>query len=742
MAKKRGKDTQDNIVLYLSTYPPRECGIATFTEDLTSAMDKRFNPATKSRVIALNDTTTSLYNYENKVLGQIAADNIEEYVSVAQKINGLDEVKLVNIQHEFGIFGGRWGDYLIPFLQVLHKPVVTTFHSVLPKPDEFLRRLVRLISERSVTVLVMNERSKKMLESDYGIPWPKILLVPHGIPQTTFDPSEPFKRELGLDGKIVLSTFGLLSGSKGIEYALRALTKVISRFPNIIYLIIGATHPVVRENEGERYRNFLLREARRLGLQDHVRFYNKYLTLPELIDHLKATDVYVSPTLNREQSVSGTISYALGCGRPVVSTATEYAKHIINSGNGRLVKFKNPPSFAQALLELIRDEKLVKSMGQGAYESTRHMTWPNVAAQHLKVYKKCVDIDAEEKKLPEVKLDHLTRLTDGFGILHHARYSRPERRFGYSLDDNARALMVCAQYYAKNPKDEVLKLMQTYLDFMRFMQRKNGTFARLANMQKRRDNVYDEDVLGRGVWALGYFLWSNPGTQGLLSQAEEMFRRAIKLTPKLNAPRAVAFAMAGLYYYLKRHPKAAVMNIFLKLANRELNFYKRSATYDWHWFEDRLTYSNSKLSESLFYAYDLTKDKKYLEIAEKTFGFLRGITFEKRYYVPIGQAGWYVRHKNRSYFDQQPEDASSMVQTKAVAYKVTGDKRHADDAIKAFHWFLGKNHLGIMVYDEVTGGCHDGLGQYAMNLNQGAESTISYLLARLALDIPQIKNEL
>ncbi len=325
-----------NVIVYLATYPPRECGIATFSQDLVTAIDKRFNPATKSKVIALNESDTSIYNYDNRVIEQIPASSLERYVTLAEEINSQERIKLVNIQHEFGIFGGSWGDYLIPFLQVLKKPVVVAFHSVISKPDDYLKKVVALIAEKTRAIVVMNKHSKEVLEKEYQVPRSKIFVTPHGIPQTTFDPPGDSKTAFGFEGRTVLSTFGLISRDKGIEYAIRALPRVISEFPDILYIILGETHPVVRQQEGEAYRNFLNQEVERLGLANHVKFYNKYVTVEEIVQYLKSSDVYISPTVNLEQSVSGTLSYALGCGRPVVSTPTVYAQQMINDQNGLL----------------------------------------------------------------------------------------------------------------------------------------------------------------------------------------------------------------------------------------------------------------------------------------------------------------------------------------------------------------------------------------------------------------------
>ncbi|MEK7561179.1 MAG: glycosyltransferase [Patescibacteria group bacterium] len=736
MISRIGHDHQ--YILYLSTFPPRECGIATFTQDLATAFDRRFNPAVKARVFALNEEQTTLYNYAPRVMGAIGAKNIENYVALAEQINADERIRVVNIQHEFGIFGGEWGSYLIPFLQVIKKPLVVTFHSILPKPDDNLRHTVCLIGDKAQRLIVMNQRSGAILTADYGIPQEKIALIPHGIPQTTFEVTKSAKEALGLKGNLVLSTFGLISRDKGIEYAIRALTPVVKKFPNVRYLVLGATHPVVRRSDGEAYRNFLYHETQRLNLGGHVQFYDKYLTIDEIISYLKASDIYISTAVNPRQSVSGTLSYALGCGRAAVSTPTEYARHIIDDKNGVLVKFRNSKTVSDAVIELLSDEKRLHAMHRHAYETTRRMTWPNVAGEYFRVYRDLTPLRTEEKKLPDIKLEQMMRLTDKFGVLHHARYAKPEKRFGYSLDDNARALIVATRSYTLEPRPETLSAIKTYLSFIRFVQRPDGRFSRIVTSQKEPDNAFDEDVQGRGIWALGVAASADAIPPKEADGAREMFQRAIPDLSGLSAPRAMAFAMTGLYHYLRRYPDNKIHALLTRLADRQLELYKKTASPDWHWFEDCLTYSNSKLSEALFLAYDLTKKPAYLDAAEKTLAFLSRVTFEPKHYSPIGQNGWYFRYKKRAYFDQQPEDTASMVETKIAAWRVTGKKQHLADAFTAFQWFLGKNHLKQMVYDEVTGGCHDGLDRYAMNLNQGAESTLSYLLARLAFEQPGV----
>ncbi len=728
-------------VLQISSFPPRECGIATFTQDLVFALNKKFNPVVKTRVVALNDQPTSIYNYSKLVTQEISATDLGHYVRLAQEINRRSDVKLVNIQHEFGLFGGEWGDFIIPFLQALQKPAIVTFHCVLPNPDEHLRKVVSSIAEFAKVIVVMNTRSAETLETDYALPKSKLALIPHGIPQVVFETSDKAKQELGLEGKMVLSTFGHLSQDKGVEYAIRALPQVVKQFPNLLYIVIGATHPNIQREYGEAYRNFLIAEVKRLGLGEHVKFYNKYLTIEEVVTYLKATDIYISPSINVGQSVSGTLAYALGCGRPIISTATEYAKYIIDESNGALVKPKTSSGITRALLDMLSDQKYMKAMSATAYEKSRTMIWPNVAAEYFNLYKKFADVRSEETKLPELKFDHLLRLTDERGVMHHARYAKPERRFGYSLDDNARALLAAAKRYVSAPSQELLSAMHTYLRYIKFVSKPSGYFSNIVSSQGRPDKTNTEDVLGRTVAALG-FAASHPALPTeIQTEAKTLLAKPLRVLGRLTSPRAIAFAMTGLATLIERQPQFATLRTFKTLAERQYGFYAKVASADWRWFEEQLTYSNSKLPESLYCAYTLLKQKKYLKAAEESLDFLRGITFRKEYYVPIGQNGWYFRDKARAYFDQQPEDAATMVETKMVAWKTTGNKKHLADAFRTFQWFLGKNHLNQMVYDEVTGGCHDGLGQYAMNLNQGAESTISYLLARLALedaDLPTI----
>lgn len=726
-------------ILYLSSFPPRECGIATFTQDLTNAIDKEFCPSLKSKILAINDNGTSIYNYPKKVLMQIRESNMEDYIDRAYEINRNHSIKLVNIQHEYGLFGGEWGDFLLTFLELLKKPVVVTFHTVLPNPKEKVKRVTVAIAKKAVRIVVMTHHSARLLEKFYGIDKDKISIVPHGVHHIPFPSKTRAKKKLNLSGRTILSTFGMLNRDKGIEYAIEALPEVIKEFPNVLYLVLGATHPVVRKQEGERYRNMLKKIIKKHGLQDYVKFYDKYLSLEELIDFLKATDIYLSPTLNPRQAVSGTISYALSCACPIIATANQYATDVINAERGILVRFKNSLDIQDGLFKLLRDNKLRKEMKKNTYFYSRHMTWQNVALSYFNTFNKVAKMRPQEKdKMPPINLAHIRKLTDKFGIIQFANHTKPDIHSGYCLDDNIRALLSTAMYYKANPNRSVMNLMQTYFDFVKFAQKPNGRFHNFVGYNKNFNDITEsEDSYGRTIWTLGYLIKSDHIPEHIRKEAKTILNKALKWADDLISLRAIAFTMLGLTYVYESDKSEKNLNLIKKLAKQLTDKFKHtcSATDNtWPWFEDCLTYSNYKLTEALFRAYQATGEKEFLDVAEKALTFLNKVTFEKKYFSPIGQDGWYFRGQKRAYFDQQPEDAASAVESLMTAYEATKKQEYLDKAKLSFEWFLGKNHLNQMVYDEATGGSYDGLGRFSLNFNQGAESTISYLLARLAIE--------
>jgi glycosyltransferase involved in cell wall biosynthesis len=749
------KKAKNPCVLYVATYPPRECGIATFTEDLTNAIDKEYSPGIQGRIMAMNDDSTTIYNYPRKVTLQINETDIEDYLNRANEINKSPHIKLVNIQHEYGIYGGDWGCYILPFLELLKKPVVTTFHTVLPDPTEKVKKLTKAITEKSAGIIVMTHHAANLLEQVYGVKKYKINIIPHGVHHVAFPSKTRAKQKLNLSGHTILSTFGMLNRDKGIEYAIEALPEIIKQYPDVMYLILGATHPVVRRQEGESYRNKLKRTISKLGLNEYVKFYNKYLTLEELIEFLKATDIYISPTLNPKQAVSGTISYALSCACPIISTKNQYACDVINHERGILVDFCNAKQIEEGLFDLLADKKKREEMKKNAYFYSRHMTWQNVALSYFKTFNTFAKImPREQGKLPVISLGQIKNLTKDFGIIQFAVHTKPDTLSGYCLDDNARALLGFANYYNNHPTKQIEDLILKYFKFVKYAQKSNGKFYNLVNYNRSITDVNEsEDSFGRAIWSLGYVINNDNLPEELRKRAKTIFDKTSKWTPHLISLRAVSFTILGLFSVAEKFQTLSIdSRENKKYYDRQIALIKRLSDKlikkfnyqtkegdgandeNWLWFEDFLTYSNFKLPEALFRAYKLTKNKEYLEVAEKSLDFLVRVGFENNYFSPIGQDGWYFRKGTRAYFDQQPEDTASAVECLVTAFETTGKKIYADLAKTAFDWFLGKNHLNQMVYDEATGGCYDGLGKYSINFNQGAESTLSYFLARLAID--------
>lgn len=717
-------------VCFFGNFPPRECGIATFTRDILTSMNKRFNPRLKSEVIAINDEE-GIYNYNKKVIHQVNREDIEDFINTAKKINENPDIRLVCIQHEFGIFGGEYGGYLIPFLETVQKPVVITFHSVLPEPDERRKKIVKYIVSKSAAIIVMAKTAVDILNKDYEIEKEKIHVVYHGIPNVRYTSQENFKKKLALEKNIVLSTFGLLSRGKGIEYMIEAMPKLIKKFPNLLYLVVGETHPVVRQREGESYRNELMQKVKELGLLKNVKFYNKYLDLKEILSYLLASDAYICTNLEKNQIVSGTLSYAMGCGRCVISTPSIYAEEILSNSRGELVELKNPNSYAEKIDKILSNSSLKSEIEKNAYSFTRQMTWQNVSVRYLEIFNNIIELRKDiTEKYPKIKLNHLQKLTTDFGILQFSKHSAPDYSSGYTIDDNARALITTTCHHNLFKDKTSSKLSKNYLDFIERMQMENGKFNDFLNNKEIKTS---EDAFGRVLWALGYLINKSEDFQ-LKEKAKEIFNKSLHIIDILKSPRAIAFSIIGLSYYYEKHENESYKEKIKQLSNKISDLYDHNSSKEWQWFESYLTYANSKIPESLFFAYKVTLDERYLNIAEATLGFLTETLFMNGYLSLVGQNGWFNKKGERAFFDQQPVDASYLIQTFLIAYEITKKKEYYDFAVLGFNWFLGKNYLKQIMYDENTGGCYDGLSENSLNLNQGAESTISYLMARLFLE--------
>lgn len=731
-------------ILYMGSFPPRECGIATFTSRLTSAIDKEFAPKVKTKILAINSNGSSIYNYPRKVTMQINETEIEDYINRANEINKKPDIKLVNIQHEYGLFGGEQGEYLIPFLEILKKPVVVTMHTVIPRPDEKMKKVAQSIAEKSNRIVVMNKIAKQILHEKYQIKLNKISVIPHGVFHVPYPSKTRAKKKLNLQGRTILSTFGMISCDKGIEYAIEALPDVVKEHPDVLYLIIGATHPQVLKHEGERYRNKLKKLIIKHKLGNYVKFYNKYLTENEVTDFLKATDIYIYPILSKEQASSGSLSDAMSCGCPTIATKSQYAKSVINHERGVLVKFRNSKEIRNNLLDLLPDKKARKEMIKNTYFYTRHMTWQNVALSYFEVFNECAKIFPKHTdKWPELNLNYIKRLTNDFGMIQFANHTKPDPTSGYCLDDNARAMLGMSTTYSHKKLQSSLNLVNQYLNFIKYCQKDNGKFYNFITYGRSfNDNGESEDSFGRAIWSLGSIIKNTDLPEETRKKAKKIFNKTLKWVPKLHSLRSISFTIIGLAYITKtkirEKEKEKIIKLIEKLSNFLVESYQQTTENhednNWNWFEDCLTYSNYKIPESLFHAFEITKNTTYKKIAEKSINFLIKVTFEKdNIFSPIGQDGWYFRNGKRSYFDQQPEDTASATEALVTAYLITNKADYKEKAELAFKWFLGKNHLNQMVYDEATGGCYDGIGKYSLNFNQGAESSLSYFLARLAI---------
>ncbi len=730
-------------IVYLSSFPPRECGIATFTADLTEAMDDLLESVVESRIAAVNTDAVSRYHYPRQVLFQIDPHSERDYLRTAESINGMDDVKLVNIQHEFGLFGGGYGLNILSFLGALKKPSIVTFHSVLPSPNAELHRVVRSIAETASGVTAMTNLSREILVREYGLDEKKISVIPHGIHAAPYSSSAKAKAVLGLSEKVILLTFGFLSRGKGLEYVLEALPKVMKATPDLTYIVLGVTHPNVLKEEGESYRNLLIQKVRDLGLSSHVSFYNEYVSLDSLLQFLRAADIYISTSLDPNQAVSGTLSYALGSGRPVISTPFAQAREIITPESGLLVNFRDPDSYAEALTMLLKDPLRREQFGKNAYFRTRNMTWDNVALEYSKLFSEYSGELAEVskyKKIPRINLNHMFRLTDDFGIIQFSQLSLPDIASGYTVDDNARALIVACLCSSGKQKG-LLKRAEIYLRFIEYVLGEDGLFGNYVKSDRTIDSKLNrnenlEDANGRTLWALAVAAASEVLPERMRDKALSLFRKRTGKYRMFESPRAAAFYVKGLCLLLKaKEPVGGddLNGALIRHCDRLVSLYRGVSSEEWPWFENYLTYSNAVFPEALLLGHQQTGNSEYLEIGTKTLDFLIRQTFVGGIYVPIGQDGWHHKMGERRYFDQQPEDASAMVCALATATRVTGKAAYRERMYEAFNWFLGDNSLEQVVYDRATGGCYDGVGEGHINLNQGAESTTSYLLARIAI---------
>lgn len=705
-------------------------------------------------VVAVNDTPEG-YSYPEEVRYEFYQHDLESYKKAAEFLNSMN-TEVVCLQHEYGIYGGTAGNYILTLLRNLTMPIVTTLHTVLQKPDQDQLMVLKSIADLSAKLVVMSEKGKQFLKDIYDVPEDKIQIVPHGIPDMPFVDPHFHKDRFGIEGKQVLMTFGLLSPNKGIENVINALPRIVQEFPDVVYVVLGATHPNLVRDQGEVYRDSLKKLAADNGVKDNVLFFNQFVELEDLTQFLGATDIYITPYLNPAQITSGTLSYAFGCGKAVVSTPYWHAEELLADGRGVLVPFNNSEAIADEIITLLRDDTLRHSMRKKAYLLGRDMIWERVMERYMQVFgdarsqsggstnlleslARGKDSADHSFKLPAIKLDHLFRLTDSTGIIQHARYHLPHYEEGYCTDDNARALILSVMLDEVGMADErVCRATDTYAAFLNYAH-VQGQFRNFMSYDRRwLEDIGSDDSTGRAIWALGVCV-SRSTDKNLITWALPMLHQTLPTTVEMTSPRAWAFALMGIHEYLKRFSNDRLVKaIQQQLADKLVFRYNETANADWLWYETDLTYDNAKLAHALINTGESLNDRQLTDLGLETLDWLIGQQMsESAYFQPIGTNGFYRRGSKRAYFDQQPLEAQGTVSACLSAYRATKDTSWIKRANKIFKWFTGNNDLGLSVYDPQTGGCRDGLHVDRVNMNQGAESTLAYLMALTELHLSQ-----
>ena len=742
------RHTPRNIAL-IGDFLPRQCGIATFTTDLLEALSVESSESNCYAVV-MNDVPEG-YPYPPQVRFEVSDKRLPDYQLAADFLN-VNKVDVVCVQHEFGIYGGNHGSYLLTLLRSLRMPVVTTLHTVLTEPKQGQRSVIEEISRISDRLVVMSHKARNILHEVYGVPEEKIVQIHHGIPDLPFVDPNFFKDQFGVEGQKVILTFGLLSPGKGMEYMIDALPEIVRFHPETVYIILGATHPHVKKEQGESYRLFLQRRARELNVENHVIFHNRFVDLKELCEFLGAADIYVTPYLNKEQIVSGTLAYALGAGKAVISTPYWYAEEMLSDGRGRLVPFRDPEALAAEVIDLLDNEVERHAMRKRAYSFCREMIWKEVARRYLDVFmeveqkrlhhprpvSQAKSLKSQPLELPQPKFDHLLRLTDDVGLLQHAKFIVPLREHGYCTDDNARALIAVLMAYDLVPDSSRLhELACRYLSFLchAFNQEKNRFRNFMGYDRRWLEEVGSEDSHGRAVWGLGEAV-ALAESADIRDAARGVFEKALPALTEFTFPRTWSFALGGIHAYLTRYSgDSKVRRVRKILADKLFEKYKQNATDEWPWMEDRLTYANGKIAQALIFCGRYMDRTEMLRAGLRSLEWLMEIqTDPKGHFVPVGNNGWYPRGGSKARFDQQPIEALDMIEACRDAYDATNDSRWAFHAQRCLEWFLGRNDLNAPLYNHKTGGCCDGLNADGPNRNQGAESTLVCFLSMLHLN--------
>ncbi len=750
--KVRSKPSLPSRIAMIGNYLPRHCGIATFTTDLCDAISAEYGAA---RLLAMpvNDTEQG-YDYPARVRWSLAQDDLTSYQEAAEFLN-FNNIDMVCLQHEYGIFGGSAGSHILHLLRALKMPLVTTLHTVLrePNPDQLM--VMEQIAELSDRLIVMSQLSSQFLQEIYKVPGSKIDIVPHGVPDLPFLDPNFYKDRFGVEGKAVLLTFGLLSPNKGIENVIQAMPQILSQHKNVVYMVAGATHPHILRREGDKYRTYLQALAKEVGVESQVIFHDRFVSPEEMVEFIGAADIYITPYRHEAQVVSGTLAFALGAGKAIISTPYWHAIELLDNQRGALVPFQDPNAIAQKAIELLGTPAIRHAMRKRAYLYSREMVWKKAAQGYMDSFARVRSDRLENPRvqfsayatpkalnqLPELKLNHLAALTDDTGILQHAIFTIPNRAEGHTTDDNARALIftVLLAQLAEDRREEADPVAQQfsgrYLSFLEHaFDAGKGRFRNFLGYDRRwHDAAGSEDCHGRALWALGTVL-GRSRDQGLKSAAGRLFEFSLPGAVEFHSPRACAYSLLGIQEYLHAYPgDRDAQRVRFALARRLLDMYESVHRPDWKWCEDVLAYGNARLPQAMLVVGSATGDERMLSAGLESLDWLMETQRceTNGHFVPIGSQGFYRQGGDKARFDQQPLEAAGAVSASLEAFRITGDRRWCSEAWSAFNWFLGDNDLQLPLYDSVTGGCRDGLHPERANENQGSESTLSFLMALL-----------
>jgi glycosyltransferase involved in cell wall biosynthesis len=728
-------------IAYIGTYPPRECGIGTFTMNLYKSTVTINKDTIEGFVTALDDHSQT-YDYPEEVKLTIRQEYQRDYLEAVKHIN-LSGADICVLEHEFGIFGGQNGVYILPLLHRLEIPLIVTLHTILKTPSYNEKAVLQEICKMANKVVVMSYKAIEFLTTIYNVDRRKIEYIEHGVPDLLFDQHQS-KKDFNIENKKFLLTFGFISRNKGIETVIKALPKVIKRYPEVIYMVLGKTHPNVLRHSGEEYRNFLQRMVKTLKLENHVFFLNEFVEQKELFKYLSASDIYITPYLNEAQITSGTLSYAIGVGSAVISTPYWHAAELLSDGRGMLFNFNDSDELSTILTELLDNPEMLNDIRRNAHDYGRTITWPKCGGKYVALAKKILatrpkvvvkkDTMIDPLLLPPFSLAHIKRLTDDTGIIQHAKFGIPNLKEGYCLDDNARALLMVLMAYQQIKDESALDMAPIFLSYIHYMQNKDGTFKNFLSFSRNfLDVVGSEDCFGRTIWALGYLLAYAPN-DAYYQTGKLIFFDASPNFEKIQSIRAIANTMIGISYYLRSNPSDDTMTERLRnLASKLVKQYKGYSTPEWKWFEPLLAYDNGIIPLALLHSAEILNDDEITGIALETMNFLTKITLKDGYLSIIGNEKWYQKGGERSMFAQQPVDALAMILMYHQAFHLTKEKDYLKKLFSCFMWFLGENDLRMNLFDFETKGCCDGFEAYGVNRNQGAESSLAYLISYLTV---------